>query len=714
MSASQSGNGFERLSLPLSSNTSHQAFLNSSTQGDVALFVDWENLKASLNKTGLEPNVSSLRDTAEQYGRVVLASAYADWQDPWHHRDPGHLYSAGIEPVYVPTMIRYGAGGVNSPFARRRNSVDIKLTADCIECCFKYPNLKTFILVSGDGDFVHLVNTLRPYGREVVAVGVSWSTSVQLAESVDQLLYYDQDIEPIEPPAGSVPARQFSEQDENNLQDAFERVVGIIRSSQNGGRALLSWVKHELIKRYGSFNEKQWGFTQFKGFMREAEARGLVHIVERDLVNWAYLPEAWEQSERHAGARGNGVGRGSNAGRPNNIEAIHEQLVRFAHDVEMKFPYVSFTFLHDRLTEAQLFPYSHQEISDLLNEAVEEMVFLHSSFQDTRSGSVKTIRTITLNHSHPEVARALGEAPMPPRNGEPVEQSADAGANLPGLMKPGGDSRLAEDLRELARRPNNAAVEQRVGERLFELGRCAEAVDHLRRATELDAGKLEYHCTLARALREERRTDEALQVCQGAAHLFPQEAVAQRLLADVLMDAGRREEALTAYKRVLELMPDDGDVREEVWLEIVKIYRAAEDDTDSACDAVRAALEDLPESERLQAAWRQVQEDDSRERAERLGRQATSLVSRLGREDEVISLAQEALQLSDQVYQPFYALGEIYMRRGNLEKAVDCFERAIPVCPSPGAIYSMRMRLVGLYEKLGRREAAEEVRSLLG
>jgi tetratricopeptide (TPR) repeat protein len=431
-------------------------------------------------------------------------------------------------------------------------------------------------------------------------------------------------------------------------------------------------------------------------------------------VNWAYLPEAWEQSERHmGGARGNGAMRAAIAGRPNNMDAVHDQLIRFAHDVEMKSPYVSFTFLQDRLMEAQIFPYSHQEMSDLLNEAVEEMIFLHSSFQDTRSGSVKTIRTITLNHSHPEVARALGETPMPPRGGE-LAEATEANANLPGLMKPGGDSRLAEDLRELAKKPNNAALEFRVGERLRDLGRHVEAVEHLYRAAELAPNKLEHHCALARALQDAQRSDESLQVCLGAATRFSRDPHAQHMLAGVLADAGRLEEALATYKRALELMPEDADVREQVWLDMVKICRAMEDNTDSACDAVREALEELPGSERLQDAWRQVQEDDTRERAERLGRQATSLVSQLGREEEVISLAQEALQLSDQVYQPFYALGEIYMRQGNIEKAVGCFERAIPVCPSPGAVYSMRMRLAGLYEKLGRHEAAAEVRSLLG
>ena len=50
-------------------------------KSDVALFIDWENIKASLDERGLKPNVSSLRETAESFGRLVVARAYADWQN---------------------------------------------------------------------------------------------------------------------------------------------------------------------------------------------------------------------------------------------------------------------------------------------------------------------------------------------------------------------------------------------------------------------------------------------------------------------------------------------------------------------------------------------------------------------------------------------------------------------------------------------------------
>ena len=76
---------------------------------DIALFIDWENLKWSLRDIGRSPNISSILDAARERGRVVLAMAYADWQQGGHHLDPPNLYRAGISPVYVPSRTGDGA-----------------------------------------------------------------------------------------------------------------------------------------------------------------------------------------------------------------------------------------------------------------------------------------------------------------------------------------------------------------------------------------------------------------------------------------------------------------------------------------------------------------------------------------------------------------------------------------------------------------------------
>ena len=174
---------------------------------DVALFIDWENFKISLATGRRTPNVSALKEEVSNLGRVVVAKAYADWVTRAPElrgasqfiNDPPALYAAGIEPVYVPTRIFSGSAGGSEPprGPRVKNSVDVKMTADCIECAHSYPNILTFVLVSGDSDFIHVVNTLRTMGKRVVVIGVSWSTSRRLADQVDGLILYDVDVDPI-------------------------------------------------------------------------------------------------------------------------------------------------------------------------------------------------------------------------------------------------------------------------------------------------------------------------------------------------------------------------------------------------------------------------------------------------------------------------------------------------------------------------------------
>jgi len=185
---------------------------------DVALFIDWENFKISLAVGHRTPNVSALKEEVSNHGRVVIAKAYADWVTRAPElrgasqflNDPPSLYAAGIEPVFVPTRApspnATNANGMRT--GRIKNSVDVKMTADCIEIAHSYPNIGTFVLVSGDSDFIHVVNALRTMGKHVIVVGISWSTSRRLADQVDTLILYDVDVDPpetiAEPAAPSV------------------------------------------------------------------------------------------------------------------------------------------------------------------------------------------------------------------------------------------------------------------------------------------------------------------------------------------------------------------------------------------------------------------------------------------------------------------------------------------------------------------------------
>ena len=210
---------------------------------DVALFIDWENFKISLAVGQRTPNVSALKEEVSNHGRVVIAKAYADWVTRAPElrgasqflNDPPSLYAAGIEPVFVPTRTpspnATNANGMRT--GRIKNSVDVKMTADCIEIAHSYPNIGTYVLVSGDSDFIHVVNALRTMGKRVVVIGVSWSTSRRLSDNVDTLVLYDVDVdppmvstEPVSPtePTSNVAHAPTSADDINDIIRAIEAV----------------------------------------------------------------------------------------------------------------------------------------------------------------------------------------------------------------------------------------------------------------------------------------------------------------------------------------------------------------------------------------------------------------------------------------------------------------------------------------------------------
>ena len=277
--------------------------------GDVALFIDWENFKISLAAGNRTPNLSSLKEEISEHGRVVVAKAYADWVTrapelrgaSQFNNDPPSLYAAGIEPVFVPTRIpspqASSANGMRT--FRVKNSVDVKMTADCIECAHSYPNIGTFVLVSGDSDFLHVVNALRTMGKRVVIVGVSWSTSRRLADQVDSLLLYDKDVDPLAPQPAVLPHVQPTQQvraaqteDAPELTEVIRAIEEIIRDDRAaGGNPLLTSIKQRLMRRYPGFDEKKLGFSGFKKLMARAAEDGNIKLIHAGLVDWAIMAD---------------------------------------------------------------------------------------------------------------------------------------------------------------------------------------------------------------------------------------------------------------------------------------------------------------------------------------------------------------------------------------------------------------------------------------
>src|SRR5215216_5958707 len=235
---------------------------------DLAVFIDWENIYIStVSEYNSKPNVSAILEKAREYGRIVSATAYADWTDGDFRDAPPTLYSNGISK-------------------RRTNSIDVMLAVECSDFLHNHPQVDTYVLVTGDGDFIPLVSLLRSRGKKVVVIGVSEATSYHLIESADDFISYASLLEE------ERAARARDREPKKKAADPFKELVRAVEALKKGGKTrVLGQVKQQMIVQLGSFDERNVGFKKFKDFVVEAERRGLVNTVDQDLELQVYLPD---------------------------------------------------------------------------------------------------------------------------------------------------------------------------------------------------------------------------------------------------------------------------------------------------------------------------------------------------------------------------------------------------------------------------------------
>ncbi|HEX2109360.1 MAG TPA: NYN domain-containing protein [Rubrobacteraceae bacterium] len=250
---------------------------------DLAIFIDWENIYIStVTEYNSKPNVSAILEKAREHGRVVSATAYADWTDGDFRDAPPTLYSNGISPRYISA--RYFPGGRSQK--RRTNSIDVMLAVECADFLHHHAQVDTYVLVTGDGDFIPLVSLLRSRGKKVVVIGVSEATSYHLIESADEFISYASLLEE------ERAARARERAPKKKTTDPYGELVRAVEVLKKGGKTrVLGQVKQQMIVQLGSFDERNEGFKKFKDFVVEAERRGLVNTVDQDLELQVYLPD---------------------------------------------------------------------------------------------------------------------------------------------------------------------------------------------------------------------------------------------------------------------------------------------------------------------------------------------------------------------------------------------------------------------------------------
>lgn len=225
----------------------------------VAVFIDFENLVFGIQDPRVsnseeEVDIEPIVRLAEEYGRVVQAHAYADWRNRVFNQYQMDLYKLGIDIVHV--MGKKSGSGF-------KNAVDIKMAVDTIETIFTFSDVDTFVIVSGDRDFIHVLKMLRRHGKHVVGISPARSASEDLAQLTDRFIRY----ESLSNTYFEQETSSASETLEMRLRKLRDALSDITTKRPEGVRG--SELKGLLRRNISAtFDESDYGFSRFIDLVR--------------------------------------------------------------------------------------------------------------------------------------------------------------------------------------------------------------------------------------------------------------------------------------------------------------------------------------------------------------------------------------------------------------------------------------------------------------
>jgi len=146
---------------------------------NIAVFVDYDNIEIGVKSTlRREFDVSLPLDALKERGDLVAKFAYANWG-----RQETAARSMAESAVQMVQRLPSPRGD--------KNGGDINLALDALEMAFTHPHVNAFAIVSGDSDFIPLVNKLKEYGKTVFVVGGKAFTSTILQQNCHEFISYE-------------------------------------------------------------------------------------------------------------------------------------------------------------------------------------------------------------------------------------------------------------------------------------------------------------------------------------------------------------------------------------------------------------------------------------------------------------------------------------------------------------------------------------------
>jgi uncharacterized protein (TIGR00288 family) len=267
---------------------------------NIAVFVDYDNIEIGLKSTlRREFDVSLALESLKERGDIVAKFAYANWG-----RQDGATRQMAENAVQMVQRIPSPRGD--------KNGADINLALDALEMAFTHTHVNAFAIVSGDSDFIPLVNKLKEYGKTVFVVGGKAFTSTILQQNCHEFISFESllsDLPQTLPgeirqkdqlrPRMDRPERsgdrgadrgpeRTDRPDRGGRRDRpapleltqsmplVERALQVLE--RRGVQPQLGLLKSTMLQLDSTFNERAYGGSSFSDFVEKLKRADLVNV----------------------------------------------------------------------------------------------------------------------------------------------------------------------------------------------------------------------------------------------------------------------------------------------------------------------------------------------------------------------------------------------------------------------------------------------------
>ena len=252
---------------------------------NIAVFVDYDNIEIGVKSTlRRDFDVSLPLDSLKERGDIVAKFAYANWG-----RQEGATRQMAENAVQMVQRLPSPRGD--------KNGADINLALDALEMAFTHNHVNAFAIVSGDSDFIPLVNKLKEYGKTVFVVGGKAFTSTILQQNCHEFISYESLLSDLserpEPPPriergdrGDRPPKQQGKDRERrprpeplDLAQAMplvERALQVLE--RRAVQPQLGLLKSTMLQLDSAFTEKAYGANSFSDFVEKLKKADYVNV----------------------------------------------------------------------------------------------------------------------------------------------------------------------------------------------------------------------------------------------------------------------------------------------------------------------------------------------------------------------------------------------------------------------------------------------------